>query len=126
MYVFPPFSSSTKHLYNTLNTVMGSSLLLKGFQLTVFSKKLLLVQFPVLLDLLQSGASQYSNLTLIMMTSFGKFGFNSSDLIPATDMALEDINENSHILPGYNLVYNTLRDTQASQIALPEINWTPS
>ena len=75
--------------------------------------KLLLV-LQLLASILGSGASQRSNLTLIMMTSFGQFGFNSSGLIPAADMALEDINENSQILPGYNLVYNTLRDTQVS------------
>ena len=75
--------------------------------------KLLLV-FQLLVYFIGSGASQRSNLTLIMMTSFGQFGFNSSGLIPAADMALEDINENSQILPGYNLVYNTLRDTQVS------------
>ena len=61
---------------------------------------------------LKLGASQHSNLTFIMMTSFGQFGFNSAGFVPAADMALEDINENSEILPGYHLVYNTLRDTQ--------------
>ena len=57
-------------------------------------------------------ASQHSNLTLIMMTSFGQYGFNSSGFIPAADMALEDINANTEILPGYHLGYNTLRDTK--------------
>ena len=67
---------------------------------------------------LKIGASENSNLTLIMMTSFGQFGFNSSGLIPAADMALEDINDNAQILPGYNLVYDTLRDTEVRKIII--------
>lgn len=52
------------------------------------------------------------NLTFMMMTSFGQYGFNSSGLIPAADMALEDINGNPHVLPGYSLSYDVLRDSQ--------------
>ena len=54
------------------------------------------------------------NLTFLLMTSFGQFGFNSSGLMPAADMALEDINNNSQVLPGYRLVYDTLRDSQVN------------
>ena len=52
------------------------------------------------------------NLTFMLMTSFGQFGFNSSALMPAADMALEDINSNPQALPGYRLMYDTLRDSQ--------------
>ena len=52
------------------------------------------------------------NLTFMMMTSFGQYGFNSSGLTPAADMALEDVNSNSHVLPGYSLNYDVLRDSQ--------------
>ena len=54
------------------------------------------------------------NLTFMLMTSFGQFGFNSSGLMPAADMALEDINNNPQVLPGYRLMYDTLRDSQVS------------
>ena len=54
------------------------------------------------------------NLTFMLMTSFGQFGFNSSALMPAADMALEDINSNPQVLPGYRLMYDTLRDSQVS------------
>ena len=59
-------------------------------------------------------AAQHTDLTFMLMTSFGQYGFNSSGLIPAADMALEDINRNSHVLPGYNLMYDTLRDSEVS------------
>ena len=61
------------------------------------------------------GGQAEQNLTFMLMTSYGQFGFNSSGLIPAADMALEDINKNSQVLPGYRLVYDTLRDSQVSQ-----------
>ena len=52
------------------------------------------------------------NLTFMLMTSFGQYGFNSSGFIPAADMAIQDINRNSHVLPGYSLNYDVLRDSQ--------------
>ena len=58
------------------------------------------------------GVKAEHNLTFMLMTSFGQFGFNSSGLMPAADMALEDINSNPHVLPGYRLMYDTLRDSQ--------------
>ena len=65
-----------------------------------------------LLCLLGSGKCSQPNLTLMFITSFGQSGFNSSGAIPAADMALEDINSNPSILPGYNLVYDKVRDSQ--------------
>ena len=60
------------------------------------------------------GGQAEHNLTFMLMTSFGQFGFNSSGLMPAADMALEDINSNPQVLPGYSLTYDTLRDSQVS------------
>jgi hypothetical protein len=62
----------------------------------------------------QVQAAAERNLTFMLITSFGQFGFNSSGLMPAADMALEDINSNPHVLPGYRLMYDTLRDSQVS------------
>ena len=67
-----------------------------------------------LLSLIAVGGLAQHNLTFMLMTSFGQYGFNSSGLIPAADMALEDINRNPHVLPGYNLMYDTLRDSEVS------------
>ena len=63
------------------------------------------------------GESQ-QNLTFMMITSSGRFGFNSSGLVPAANMALEDINHHPDILPGYNLMYDKLRDSQVSVILI--------
>ena len=60
------------------------------------------------------GQAEQHNLTFMLMTSFGQYGFNSSGLIPAVDMALENINSNPQVLPGYSLMYDTLRDSQVS------------
>ena len=53
-----------------------------------------------------------TNLTFMLITSFGQFGFNSSGGLPAAEMALEDINNNPDVLLGYNLVYDSIRDSQ--------------
>lgn len=52
------------------------------------------------------------NLTIMLITSFGEFGFNSSGAIPAADVALDDINGNNSMLPGYRLVYDKPRNSQ--------------
>ncbi len=54
------------------------------------------------------------NLTFMFMTSFGRFGLNSSGVIPAADIALEAINADPNILPGYDLVYDRIRDSEVS------------
>ena len=56
--------------------------------------------------------SPATNLTFMFITSFGQFGFNSSGAVPAADMALEDINSNANVLPGYHLAYDRLRDSE--------------
>ena len=56
------------------------------------------------------------NLTFMFVTSFGQFGLNTSGVVPAADLALEDINADPDMLPGYNLVYDKVRDSQAGCI----------
>ena len=52
------------------------------------------------------------NLTFMMITSWGGFGFNSSGTLPAAEIALNLINSRPDILPGYNLVYDEIRDSK--------------
>ena len=52
------------------------------------------------------------DLNIMLIVSFGQFGFNSSGVIPAADIALEDINSDPDVLPGYNLTYDRVRDSQ--------------
>ena len=54
------------------------------------------------------------NLTFMFVTSFGQSGFHSSGVVPAADIALEDINNHPNVLRGYRLVYNKVRDSQVS------------
>ena len=56
------------------------------------------------------------NLNFMLVVSFGQSGFNSSGVIPAADIALEDINNDPDLLPGYNLTYDRVRDSQVSSI----------
>jgi hypothetical protein len=69
-----------------------------------------------LLYLLGSSECSQVNLTFMFISSYGRFGFNSSGAIPAADMALEDINSNANMLPGYNLVYDRVRDSQVGLV----------
>ena len=75
-------------------------------------------QLLFLIFLLISGNSAVAqhNLTFMLVTSYGQFGFNSSGIIPAADMALEGINNNPKILPDYNLMYGTVRDSQVIKL----------
>ena len=52
------------------------------------------------------------NLTFVLITSWGGFGFNSSGTLPAAEIALRDINSRADLLPGYNLVYDEIRDSK--------------
>ena len=58
------------------------------------------------------------NLNFMLVVSFGQSGFNSSGVIPAADIALEDINNDPNVLPGYNLTYDRVRDSQVSSIIM--------
>ena len=52
------------------------------------------------------------------ITSFGKSGFNSSAAIPAVDLAMEHINNNTSILPGYKLMSTPVMDSGVSCIII--------
>ena len=52
------------------------------------------------------------NLTFMFVTSFGQSGFNASGVVPAADIALEDINSHPDVLQGYHLMYDEVRDSQ--------------
>ena len=55
-----------------------------------------------------------TNLTFMMIASYGQYGFNSSGALPAVDMALEAINNDPYTLSGYNLMYDKVRDSMVS------------
>ena len=52
------------------------------------------------------------DLNIMLIVSFGQSGFNSSGVVPAADIALEDINRTPDLLPGYTLKYDKIRDSQ--------------
>ena len=52
------------------------------------------------------------NLTFMFVTSFGQSGFNASGVVPAADIALEDINSHPDVLQGYHLMYDKVKDSQ--------------
>ena len=58
------------------------------------------------------GVSSAHNLTFLFITSFGQSGFNASGVVPAADIALEDINSHQNVLSGYTLMYDQVRDSQ--------------
>ena len=60
--------------------------------------------------------SNKTDLTFMLVTSFGAYGFNSSGTLPAAEIALRAINSREDILPGYNLVYDTIRDSKVCEI----------
>ena len=53
-----------------------------------------------------------TRLTFMLITSFGQFGLNASGAIPAAEIALEHINGDSDLLPGYKLLYDRVGDSQ--------------
>ena len=61
------------------------------------------------------GTNRPLNLTFMLITSNGRYGFNSSGTLPAADIALERVNNRSDMLPGYNLVYDTVRNSEVLQ-----------
>ena len=65
---------------------------------------------------LQSGyADSSSNVPVYfsLVVSYGEYGFNSSGAIPAVNIALDYVNR-TQILPGYELTYETVRDSKVS------------
>ena len=63
-------------------------------------------------------AEQPTNLTFMLVASFGQFGFNSSGIVPAADIALENINNDPNILQGYRLVYGKVLDSQVMHLSI--------
>ena len=76
-----------------------------------------MIQLLFLFSLVCIGESVH-NLTFMFITSFGQFGFNASGVVPAADIALEDINSHPDVLQGYNLMYDEVRDSQVCLIQL--------
>ena len=58
------------------------------------------------------------DLNIMLIVSFGQSGFNSSGVIPAADIALEDINRTPDLLPGYTLKYDRVRDSEVNALSL--------
>jgi hypothetical protein len=73
----------------------------------------LLLLLTISLSLLVSVADN-KNLTFMLVTSWGGFGYNSSGTLPAAEIALRNIYNRSDLLPGYNLVYDQVRDSKVS------------
>ena len=73
----------------------------------------LLVLLTISLSLLVSAADN-KNLTFMLVTSWGGFGYNSSGTLPAAEIALRSINSRPDLLPGYNLVYDQVRDSKVN------------
>ena len=63
---------------------------------------------------LVSATNSTKNLTFMFVTSWGGFGYNSSGTLPAAEIALKAINSRPDLLPGYNLVYDEIRDSKVS------------
>ena len=83
--------------------------------------------FNVCLLVLQSNANSEAvhEINFLFVVSFGQSGFNSSGVIPAAEIALEDINNNPNVLPGYKLIYDRVRDSQVSQSCMYIISGVP-
>ena len=77
--------------------------------------KILLFNIGLLLVQGNANVEAVHDINILFITSFGQFGFNSSGVIPAADIALEDINKDPNMLPGYKLTYDRVRDSQVSQ-----------
>ena len=80
-----------------------------------------MILLPVLLSLFCVGES-VQNLTFMFVTSFGQSGFNASGVVPAADIALEDINSHPDVLQGYHLMYDEVRDSQVCCHASNDLN----
>ena len=71
-----------------------------------------MIQLVLACFIVIEASAQTQNLTFMFVTSFGQSGLNSSGVVPAADIALEDINNSEDVLPGYNLIYDQVRDSQ--------------
>lgn len=89
-----------------------SALFIKSFTMPSLNLILTLSLFTATLRELQGVEVKNRSLTFMLITSFGQFGFNSSGIVPAADLALEKINNDSGILNGYRLEYDKVWDSQ--------------
>ena len=78
-----------------------------------FHRLPLFILLAISLSLLVSAADN-KNLTFMLVTSWSGFGYNSSGTLPAAEIALRNINNRPDLLPGYNLVYDRVRDSKVS------------
>ena len=81
---------------------------------TIIQICLLVLLIQNQLQISKADSDSEKNLTFMLIASFGQFGFDSSGAIPAADVALDDINEDNSMLPGYRLVYDKARDSQVT------------
>ena len=63
-----------------------------------------------------SGADP-ETLLFSFITSFGGFGFDAAGVVPAVDLALEEINT-LDVLPGYKLRYNSVLDSEVREAVI--------
>ena len=72
------------------------------------------VLFAIMRQSAAANGGDTKDLTFMFITSFGRYGYNSSGARPAADIALEIINSRPDLLDGYRLVYDTVRDSEVS------------
>ena len=75
---------------------------------------------PLIPLLLWCAEAAQTPLYFSLILSFGRYGFNSSVMIPAVEIALERVRE-TQILPGYRLEYSSVRDSEVRCTA--KTNW---
>ena len=84
-------------------------------------EKLLVIMSTLLILLLLCWeAAAQTPLYFSLILSFGRYGFNSSVMIPAMEIALERVKE-MRVLPGYRLEYSKVRDSEVRCTA--KTNW---
>ena len=70
----------------------------------------------ILCWLLASAAPNNTSIYFSYITSITGAGFRSGGAIPVVDLALEQINNRTDILPNYTLSYRTIRDSKVNTI----------
>ena len=71
-----------------------------------------LILFVTMYFFANTESKSVQNLTFMFVTSFGQSGFDASGVVPAADIALEDINNRSDVLQGYHLMYDKVKDSK--------------
>ena len=71
---------------------------------------------PLIPLLLWCGEAAQTPLYFSLLLSFGRYGFNSSVMIPAVEIALERVDE-MKILSGYKLRNSPVRDSEVRKVA---------